>query len=109
MNGAAALPGPRFHVLGSAAGYSKWGLDGQEPALDAGLPPSDAAYGVESQESWGLLGVHGATSAVPAERGAYPEFYRLLAGAIQRGAPLPVDPSDAVEVLKVIEEIHALA
>jgi scyllo-inositol 2-dehydrogenase (NADP+) len=109
MNGAAALPAPRFHVLGSAAGYTKWGLDRQEPALDAGLPPSDPAYGVDSQESWGLLGVNGATSAVPAERGAYPQFYRLLADALLRGAPLPVDPGDAVEVLKVIEEIHALA
>jgi scyllo-inositol 2-dehydrogenase (NADP+) len=53
--------------------------------------------------------VDGATSAVPAERGAYPEFYRLLADALLRGAPLPVDPADAVEVLKVIEEVHALA
>ena len=109
MNGAAALPGPRFHVLGSHAGYTKWGLDGQEPALDAGLSPSDPAYGVDPQESWGLLGVNGATTAVDAERGAYPEFYRLLADALVHGAPVPVDPCDAVEVLNVIEEVHALA
>jgi scyllo-inositol 2-dehydrogenase (NADP+) len=109
MNGAAPQAGPRFHVLGSAAGYTKWGLDGQEPALDAGVLPTDPAYGVDPQVSWGVLGVDGATSAVPAERGAYPEFYRLLADALLRGAPLPVDPADAVEVLKVIEEVHALA
>jgi scyllo-inositol 2-dehydrogenase (NADP+) len=109
MNGAAALTGPRFHVLGSAAGYTKWGLDGQEPALDAGVLPGDPAYGVEPQDSWGVLGVDGAISAVPAERGAYPQFYRLLADTLLRGAPVPVDPADAVEVLKVIEEVHALA
>jgi scyllo-inositol 2-dehydrogenase (NADP+) len=109
MNGMAAQAGPRFHVLGSHAGYTKWGLDGQEPALDAGLPPSDPAYGVEPQESWGLLGVDGATRAVPAERGGYPQFYRLLAGALLHGGPVPVDPADAVAVLKVIEEVHALA
>ena len=108
-NGAAAQVGPRFHVLGSAAGYTKWGLDGQEPALDAGIRPDDPGYGVEPQVNWGVLGVDGATTTVPAERGAYPEFYRLLADALLCGAPLPVDPADAVEVLKVIEEVHALA
>jgi predicted dehydrogenase len=41
MNGMAAQVGPRFHVLGSTAGYTKWGLDGQEPALAAGMTPSD--------------------------------------------------------------------
>jgi scyllo-inositol 2-dehydrogenase (NADP+) len=46
---------------------------------------------------------------VPAERGAYPQFYRLLGDALLTGSPLPVDAADAVEVLKVIEEIHALA
>jgi predicted dehydrogenase len=109
MNGAAAQVGPRFHVLGTTAGYTKWELDGQEPALDAGIRPDDPGYGVEPQVSWGVLGIDGATTALPAQRGAYPEFYRLLADAILRGAPLPVDPADAVEVLKVIEEVHALA
>jgi len=109
MNGMAAQAGPRFHVLGSEAGYTKWGLDGQEAALDAGLTPSDAAYGIDPQEAWGLLGVDGASAAVPALRGAYPRFYRLLAEALVNGEPLPVDPRDAVEVLKVIEEVHALA
>jgi scyllo-inositol 2-dehydrogenase (NADP+) len=109
MNGMAAQAGPRFHVLGSEAGYTKWGLDSQEAALDAGLPPSDAAYGLDPQETWGLLGVDGESSAVPAERGAYPRFYRLLGDALLTGSPLPVDAADAVEVLKVIEEIHALA
>ena len=109
MNGMAAQAGPRFHVLGSEAGYTKWGLDSQEAALDAGLPPSDTGYGLDPQESWGLLGVDGESSAVPAERGAYPQFYRLLGDALLTGSPLPVDAADAVEVLKVIEEIHALA
>jgi scyllo-inositol 2-dehydrogenase (NADP+) len=109
MNGMAAQAGPRFHVLGSKAGYTKWGLDSQEAALDAGMPPSDPAYGLEPQESWGILGVDGQSAAVPAERGAYPQFYRLLAEALLNGAPLPVEPGDAVEVLKVIEEVHALA
>jgi scyllo-inositol 2-dehydrogenase (NADP+) len=109
MNGMAAQVGPRFHVLGSEAGYTKWGLDGQEPALAAGMTPSDPAYGVDPQESWGLLGVDGAAAPVPAERGAYPEFYAQLAAALRGEGSLPVDPADPLEVLRVIEGIHALA
>ncbi|NUP58422.1 MAG: Gfo/Idh/MocA family oxidoreductase [Pseudarthrobacter sp.] len=109
MNGMAARVGPRFHVLGSEAAYTKWGLDGQEPALAAGMPPSDPAYGVDSQESWGLLGIDGSARRVPAERGGYPQFYVQLAAALRGNGPLPVDPAGPLEVLKVIEGIHALA
>ncbi|WP_457972986.1 Gfo/Idh/MocA family protein [Arthrobacter sp. D1-17] len=109
MNGMAAQVGPRFHVLGSEAGYTKWGLDGQEPALAAGVTPSDPGYGVDPQESWGILGVDGSATPVPAERGAYPEFYVRLAAALRGEGPLPVDAAGPLEVLKVIEGIHALA
>lgn len=108
MNGMAARVGPRFHVLGSEAGYTKWGLDSQEPGLAAGITPLDPAYGVETQASWGVLGVDGATEPVPAEKGAYPRFYTELAAALNGQAPLPVNPAESLEVLKIIEEIHAL-
>lgn len=109
MNGMAAQVGPRFHVLGANAGYTTWGLDGQEPALAAGMTPSDPAYGLEAQDSWGVLGVGGASTPVPAERGAYPRFYSQLAAALRGEGPLPVGPAESVEVLKVIENIHAFA
>ncbi|PVZ58471.1 Gfo/Idh/MocA family protein [Arthrobacter sp. H-02-3] len=109
MNGMAAQVGPRFHVLGSEAGYTKWGLDGQEPALAAGMTPSDPAYGVDPEESWGRVGVDGATQPVPAQTGAYPDFYTRLAGALRGDGPLPVDPAESLEVLKVIDTIRAFA
>lgn len=109
MNGMAAQAGARFHVLGSRAGYTKWGLDGQEPALAAGVVPSDPAYGLEPQEHWGLLGTDGAAEPVTPERGGYPQFYVQLAAALRGQGPVPVDPAGPLEVLKVIEGIHALA
>lgn len=109
MNGMAAQVGARFHVLGSTAGYTKWGLDSQEPALDAGISPTDAGYGVDPEPSWGRLGIDGATKPVPPDRGSYPEFYRLLAGALEGTGPLPVDPADSLEVLRIIEKIHSQA
>lgn len=109
MNGMAAQVGPRFHVLGSEAGYTKWGLDSQEPALVGGVTPSDPAYGIDLQERWGLLGVDGSTVPVPAEKGDYPRFYRELATSLRGGGAPPVQPSEALETLQIIESIHAFA
>lgn len=109
MNGMAAQVGPRFHVLGSQAGYSKWGLDTQEPDLAAGRSPLDPSYGVEPQDSWGVVGIDGATRPVRAETGGYPRFYALLAAALRGSGSLPVDPAQSLEVLRVIEKIHAFA
>jgi predicted dehydrogenase len=109
MNGMAAQAGPRFHVLGSEAGYTKWGLDSQESALAAGTSPLDPAYGVDPQGSWGVLGVDGNAVPVPAERGDYPRFYMELAEALRGQGSLPVRPDESLDVLKIIEKIHAFA
>jgi predicted dehydrogenase len=113
MNRLAAQPGPRFRVLGSDSGYTKWGLDGQEKALAGGAQPTDAEFGVEPESNWGMLGIGGAPGgdsmlrAVPAERGRYDAFYAGLADAILRGAPVPVDPRDSLRVIEIIEQIHS--
>ncbi|MFJ8818043.1 Gfo/Idh/MocA family protein [Amycolatopsis thermoflava] len=107
MTGLAALPGPRFHVLGDRAGYTKHGLDAQEDALKNGARPGDDGFGHEPRDNWGTLGVRGETRRVEPEPGDYGEFYRLLATAIATGGPPPVDPRDAVDVLRIIERAHA--
>jgi predicted dehydrogenase len=103
MNGQAAQPGPRFHIMGSRAAYTKWGLDGQEKALAEGQMPTDAQYGVEPPETWGVIGISGASTSMPTLSGDYPQFYKQLTQALQGRNPAPVDPHDAVAVLKVIE------
>lgn len=108
MNGIAAQVGPRFHVLGSTAGYTKWGLDGQENALKAGALPTDDDYGVEAESTWGVLGIDGALTPVPTERGSYGSFYTGLADAMLRGAPLPVKPRDSLRVIEIIDRVHRL-
>ena len=62
----------------------------------------------------GLLGRDGHLDRLPTERGAYPEFYRILAEKISGGGagsalPVPVDPAGPVEVLRLIEQARALA
>lgn len=109
MNGQAPQPGPRFHITGSRAAYTKWGLDGQEEALAQGLLPTNPHYGVEPPETWGKIGVAGSLTSEPTKAGAYPQFYKQLAQALQVGSPAPVDPQDAVAVLRVIESARAAA
>lgn len=106
MNYLAAQVGPRFRVLGSAAGYTKWGLDGQEEALKAGMLPVDDDFGVEPELGWGALGIDGFLKPVPAEPGNYGAFYAGLADAMLRGASAPVDPWDSLRVVEIIEQIH---
>lgn len=113
MNMLCAQQGPRFRVLGSIGGFTKNGVDPQEPYMAAGGSPLDADYGVEAPEWAGLLGRDGHLDRLPTDRGNYPEFYRLLAARILDGGaesslPLPVDPGNAVEVLKIIERAREL-
>ncbi|WP_460464353.1 Gfo/Idh/MocA family protein [Arthrobacter pigmenti] len=106
MNGVAPKLGPRFHVLGTERGYTKWGLDPQEKALKSGHTPRDDDYGQDPHPAWGRLGFENDLEPVPTHRGNYPEFYRLLALSLHHDAPLPVEPADSVAVLRVIEAIH---
>jgi scyllo-inositol 2-dehydrogenase (NADP+) len=99
----AAQLGPRFRVLGAQAAYVKHGLDGQEEALRAGATPDDPGFGVEPPATYGHLHGDDEARAVPTEPGDYRRFYVELAAALRGRGPLPVDASDAVDVLRVLE------
>lgn len=114
MNMLCAQQGPRYRLLGSEGGFTKHGVDPQEPYIVAGGGPLDEEYGVEDAEWAGLLGRDGHLDRLSTERGAYPEFYRILADKINDGGatsplPLPVDPAGPIEVLKLIEKARELA
>jgi predicted dehydrogenase len=114
MNMLCAQQGPRYRILGGEGGFTKHGVDPQEPYIVAGGSPLDAGYGVEDPEWAGLLGRDGHLDRLPTERGAYPEFYRILAAKIADGGaaselPVPVDPAGPVEVLRLIEQARSLA
>ncbi|WP_255769725.1 Gfo/Idh/MocA family protein [Pseudarthrobacter sulfonivorans] len=114
MNLLCAQQGPRYRVLGSTGAFTKHGVDPQEPYIAAGGGPLDAEYGVEAPEWAGSLGRDGHLDSLPTERGAYPEFYRILGDKILGGGtssalPLPVKPEDAVAVLGIIESAREAA
>jgi scyllo-inositol 2-dehydrogenase (NADP+) len=102
-----AQRGFRFRVLGSDGAYTVWGLDGQEAQLKAGMSPLSSGYGVADPENYGKLGREGELTSVSTERGNYGDFYAKLATALRGDGPLPVDPRDVLEPLRIIERLHS--
>jgi scyllo-inositol 2-dehydrogenase (NADP+) len=112
MSRAAGQSGPRFRVLGSQSSYTVYGLDGQEPMLNQKIWPGAKNYGVTPKAEWGLLGIDGSDdglTAVPTEPGDYPAFYAGVAASIRDGAPVPVDPRESLEVVRIIQRAHELS
>lgn len=107
MSSLAPLERPRFTVVGSTAGFVKWGLDVQEAQLDAGIGPADPQFGHEPVERRGELGGRAGATSVPTEPGRYADFYAELAAALAEGAPAPVAACEALAVIELIEQIHA--
>lgn len=105
--------GPRFRVLGSRAGYVKYGLDPQEAALREGLRPGgDVLWGEEPPHLWGRLGsgespLTGGGTPVPTEHGDYPAYYAAVAAALRDGGPPPVTAHEAAQCLAVLEAARA--
>ncbi|WP_458116033.1 Gfo/Idh/MocA family protein [Arthrobacter sp. D2-10] len=106
MNALAPQAAPRFRITGSESAYTKWGVDVQEAAVDAGMLPTDPGYGVEDRLAWGLLGFDHEATRLPTEKGTYPTFYELLAAALQDGGEVPVDPADSLRAHRIIEVAH---
>ncbi|MEU4344314.1 Gfo/Idh/MocA family oxidoreductase [Nocardia sp. NPDC023852] len=110
MSAVAPQLGPRFRVLGSESGFVSYGLDPQEEALRSGRRPGDGApWGTVEPEHWGLLGAEPDTVPIPTAPGDYLAFYSAMAAALLDGAPVPVDPRDAVTTLRLLAKARESA
>lgn len=106
----ASRVGPRIRLRGVAGEYVKEDLDAQEAQLLAGMRPSELGFGDEPEPRWGrLFRLDGSTSTVPTERGRYGAFYELMRDAVRGRGPVPVDPTDALSALRIIEAAERAA
>jgi scyllo-inositol 2-dehydrogenase (NADP+) len=105
----AAAPGPRLRVLGTTAAYVVDTVDGQEDALRAGRTPRDLGWGEEPPDRWGRLVRGEEQEPVPSERGGWDAFYPAVAAAVRGDGSPPVDPQDAVDVLRILEAARTSA
>jgi predicted dehydrogenase len=101
--------GPRFRVLGSKAGYVKYGLDPQEADLREGRHPgTGAGWGTEAEEAWGRVGsgespATGGGRPEPTLPGDYPAYYAAVTRALTDGGANPVTALEAAAALDVLE------
>jgi scyllo-inositol 2-dehydrogenase (NADP+) len=119
MSATTAQLGPRLRVLGSTAGYVKYGLDPQEADLRDGKRPTPGkSWGVEPKSLWGRIGAGGTSqgeasggespqtgggSPVETVPGDYPAYYAGIATALRDGTPPPVTAHEAAAALDVLE------
>ncbi|AJP02174.1 oxidoreductase [Streptomyces cyaneogriseus subsp. noncyanogenus] len=106
VSSTAAQLGPRFRVLGSQAGYVKYGLDPQEGALREGERPGPG-WGEEDESLWGRVGSGESPQTggrvEPSLPGDYPAYYAAVAKALREGGPNPVTAHEAAAALDVLE------
>jgi scyllo-inositol 2-dehydrogenase (NADP+) len=103
----AAATRPRFTLHGMQGAYVKLTVDPQESNLRRGYIPTDAAWGAEPEENWGLLTLseNGAFTQrrVPSVNCDYRDFYVNLRDAILGKAELAVPPEWALDVMRLLE------
>jgi scyllo-inositol 2-dehydrogenase (NADP+) len=106
LHGAMLVPGrgPHFSVHGDGGSFLKYGMDPQEAALAAGQMPGGEGWGADDSANYGeLVSADGARRRIETLAGDYTSYYQAMADAIERGSPLPVDPADSRDGLRVIE------
>lgn len=91
----AAAPGPRTRLLGDAGAYVVTSFEGEPSAFDTFADLDEDHCG------WLVRGAH--REPVRRSPGGHADFYRRAAAWVGDGGPVPVDPADAVAVLRVLD------
>jgi scyllo-inositol 2-dehydrogenase (NADP+) len=95
---------PRFALHGDQGSLVKYGLDPQEERLKAGQRPLDSGFGDEEHDFFATFtDAEQEEHSIATRTGRYLNFYDGVAAAILDGAPIPVDPADARDGLRIME------
>lgn len=101
----AAHAGARFEAHGTRGSFHCEGLDIQEHQLRGGTAPGSPGFGEDPRPVWVTDGSAATLTAraVPRRRGDYRGYYVGVRDAIVRGAPNPVPPQQARQVMAVLD------
>jgi predicted dehydrogenase len=100
MSQTAAIDGPRMRVSGLAGAYEQPELDPQEALLREGTRPGGPGWGNAPPGRLAALDGERTVESVP---GDYGLFYAGVRDAVADGAPAPVDPSDGLRAIRLID------
>jgi predicted dehydrogenase len=103
--------GPALRMLGSDAAFEIDALDPQWAALARGDRPGGHGWGrpTSTGRLWSETDPGPGPRRIRAIAGDYPAFYASVRDALVDAGTMPVDPSDAVEVLRIIEAARVSA
>lgn len=100
-------PFPSYQFHGRKGSFIKTKADTQETMLQQGLLPGAMGWGVEGVHEWGLLHTEKDGEVIrkylPSPKSNYLEYFDGMHAAITQGAPVPVKPEEAVDVIRIIE------
>jgi predicted dehydrogenase len=98
-------PAPRLRVSGTEGSFVVPAMDSQERHLIEGRSPATDSddWGREEPADWGWIQRGDAREPVPSERGRWDTYYPAFAAAVRGERVVPVDPTDAVLALEVLE------
>jgi predicted dehydrogenase len=104
----AAAPRPRFVLFGTQGAFVKQTFDPQENNLRRGYIPTDAPWGAEPEENWGVLTLADAAGTttqrrIPSHTGDYRDYYANVRGALLGRAAPAVTSQQALDVMRAIE------
>jgi scyllo-inositol 2-dehydrogenase (NADP+) len=103
----AAAPRPRFVLHGTQGSFVKQSFDPQETNLRRGYIPTDAAWGAEPEEKWGVLTVAEGDvlieKRIPSAACDYRDFYANLRDALLGRGTLAVTPQWALDIMRLLE------
>jgi len=105
--GAGAEGGPRSALHGARGSWAKFGGDPQEPQLMAGMLPTDAGFGVDSDPGIFYDGASGERTEIPVPVGDQRPYYAGVRDAILESRPAPISGEHGVAVMAVLEASFA--
>lgn len=101
------IPGPTYLLHGTHGSFVKYGLDVQEATLNDGAKPEGNDWGKEPESIWGSVDAeHNGVKIkgkIESEQGDYRDYFINLRDAINGNAELAVKPTEALNVMRIIE------
>jgi scyllo-inositol 2-dehydrogenase (NADP+) len=98
---------PAFVLHGTSGSFIKKRGDIQEAELLAGKTPNTSTWGIESENTQGLLHteINGSIvrQQVPSEQGNYYYFFDEVHKAIVNNSPMPVTAADGIKIMQLLE------
>lgn len=96
-------PGPQYTLHGTEGSFVKFGSDPQEDALIAGEYPDKEGFGIEKEETWGILNNEDGRKKVKTKTGSYISYYQNIYEAIRLGKELAVPAEQSLNVIRIID------